>query len=49
MSLIDLKKSKDGPKKKKKFTVDEFIADAEDYAKGQPKICLLYTSDAADE
>lgn len=38
MSLIDLKKSKDGPKKKKKFTVDEFIADAEDYAKGQPKI-----------
>jgi len=38
MSLIDLKKSKDGPKKKKKFTVDEFIADAEDYAQGQPKI-----------
>ncbi|SEL50837.1 plasmid segregation centromere-binding protein ParG [Colwellia chukchiensis] len=38
MSLSDLKKSKDGPKKKKNFTVDEFIADAENYAKGQPKI-----------
>ncbi len=38
MSLSDLKKSKDGPKKKKKFTVDEFIADAENYAQGQPKI-----------
>ena len=38
MSLRDLKKSKDGPKKKKQFTVDEFIADAENYAQGQPKI-----------
>jgi len=38
MSLRDLKKSKDGPKKRKKFTVDEFIADAENYAQGQPKI-----------
>lgn len=38
MSLSDLKKSADGPKKKKKFTVDEFIADAENYAQGQPKI-----------
>jgi hypothetical protein len=38
MSLSDLKKSDDSPKKKKKFTVDEFIADAENYAKGQPKI-----------
>jgi len=38
MSLSDLKKSKDGPKKKKQFTVDEFIADAENYAQGQPKI-----------
>jgi len=38
MSLSDLKKSKDGPKKRKTFTVDEFIADAENYAQGQPKI-----------
>lgn len=38
MSLIDLKKSKDGPRKKKKFTVDEFIADADNYAQGKPKI-----------
>ena len=38
MSLSDLKKSKDGPRKKKQFTVDEFIADAENYAQGQPKI-----------
>jgi hypothetical protein len=38
MSLRDLKKSKDDPKKKKEFTVDEFIADAENYAQGQPKI-----------
>ena len=38
MSLTDLKKSKDGPKKKKQFTVDEFIADAENYAQGKPKI-----------
>lgn len=38
MSLADLKKSSDGSKKKKTFTVDEFIADAENYAKGKPKI-----------
>jgi hypothetical protein len=38
MSLTDLKKSKDGPKKKKQFTVDEFIADAENYAQGKAKI-----------
>ena len=38
MSLRDLKKSKDSPKKRKKFTVDEFIADAENYAKGKAKI-----------
>ena len=38
MSLRDLKKSKDGPKKKKQFTVDEFIADAENYAQGKPAI-----------
>lgn len=38
MSLIDLKKSTNGPKKKKAFTVDEFIADAENYAKGKPEI-----------
>lgn len=38
MSLIDLKKSTDNKPKKKKFTVDEFISDAEDYAIGQPKV-----------
>lgn len=38
MSLTDLKKSKDGPKRKKQFTVDEFISDAENYAQGKPKI-----------
>ncbi len=38
MSLRDLKKSKDGPQKKKQFTVDEFIADAENYAQGKPTI-----------
>lgn len=38
MSLTDLKKSKVGKIKRKNFTVDEFISDAEDYAKGQPKI-----------
>jgi hypothetical protein len=38
MSLTDLKKSTDGQKKKKKFTVDEFIADAENYAQGKPEI-----------
>lgn len=38
MSLSDLKKSKDGKAKKRQFTVDEFISDAENYAKGAPKI-----------
>lgn len=38
MSLSDLKKSNDHKTKKKTFTVDEFISDAEDYAKGAPKI-----------
>lgn len=38
MSLTDLKKSKDSKTKKKNFTIDEFISDAEDYAKGAPKI-----------
>jgi len=38
MSLSDLKKSKDGKIKRKAFTVDEFIADAENYAKGSPEI-----------
>ena len=38
MSLIDLKKSQGGQVKKKNFTIDEFICDAEEYAKGAPKI-----------
>lgn len=42
MSLIDLKKSKDGPNSKEnvkeQFTIDEFIADADNYAKGAPQI-----------
>ncbi len=38
MSLTDLKKNTDGKKDKKVFTIDEFIADAENYAKGKPKI-----------
>ncbi|WP_076417460.1 hypothetical protein [Colwellia sp. UCD-KL20] len=38
MSLSDLKKSKDGNTKKRQFTVDEFISDAENYAKGAPEI-----------
>ena len=38
MSLSDLKKSKDGKSKQKKFTVDEFISDAENYARGAPEI-----------
>lgn len=38
MSLTDLKKSKVHKVKNKKFTVDEFISDAENYAKGTPKI-----------
>lgn len=38
MSLTDLKKTKDHRIKKKKFTIDEFISDAENYAKGMPEI-----------
>ena len=38
MSLSDLKKSKDNRPKKKSFTIDEFIADADNYAKGEPEI-----------
>jgi len=38
MSLTDLKKSTDGRGKKRKFTVDEFISDADNYAKGAPEI-----------
>ena len=38
MSLTDLKKGKNTKVKKQSFTIDEFIADAEDYAKGAPKI-----------
>lgn len=38
MSLTDLKKGQGKKVKRKEFTVDEFIADAENYAKGHPKI-----------
>lgn len=38
MSLTDLKKNKDDKKPRKKFTVDEFISDAENYAKGKPEL-----------
>ena len=38
MSLTDLKKGNKATVKKKSFTVDEFISDAEDYAKGKPKL-----------
>jgi len=38
MSLTDLKKSTDSKTQKKTFTIDEFIADAENYAKGTPEI-----------
>lgn len=38
MSLSDLKKTTQGKEKKKDFTVDEFIADAENYALGHPEI-----------
>jgi len=38
MSLIDLKKGNGSKKKKKVFTIDEFIADAENYAQGAPQI-----------
>jgi len=45
MSLTDLKKSKDSKAKTKTFTIDEFISDAEDYAKGAPKIVSELTAD----
>jgi hypothetical protein len=38
MSLTDLKKTTQGKAKKRNFTVDEFIADAENYALGHPEI-----------
>lgn len=38
MSLTDLKKSKKAVTKKKAFTIDEFISDADNYAKGKPEI-----------
>ncbi|WP_448212505.1 ribbon-helix-helix protein, CopG family [Colwellia sp. MEBiC06753] len=38
MSLTDLKKGQGKAVKKKKFTVDEFISDAENYAKGTPQL-----------
>jgi hypothetical protein len=44
MSLTDLKKGKDSKTKKKNFTIDEFISDAEDYAKGAPKIVSELTN-----
>lgn len=44
MSLTDLKKGKDSKVKKKKFTIDEFISDAENYAKGAPKIVSELTN-----
>ena len=44
MSLTDLKKGNESKAKKKKFTVDEFISDAENYAKGAPKIVSELTN-----
>ncbi len=38
MSLTDLKKGKDSKATKEQFTVDDFIADADNYAKGAPQI-----------
>jgi len=38
MSLTNLKKSKGSKITKEKFSVDDFIADAENYAKGSPQI-----------
>jgi len=42
MSLTDLKKNKDRSNSKEnvkeQFTIDEFIADADNYAKGSPQI-----------
>lgn len=45
MSLTDLKKGAASKAKKKNFTIDEFISDAEDYAKGVPKIVSELTND----
>jgi hypothetical protein len=42
MSLTDLKKNKDSSssqgKSKGQFTIDEFIADADNYARGEPQL-----------
>ena len=46
MSLTDLKKGKNSKKRRKNFTIDEFISDAEDYAKGAPKIVSELTNEA---
>ncbi|MEY8216396.1 MAG: hypothetical protein RPR97_18160 [Colwellia sp.] len=46
MSLTDLKKGKDNKAKKRNFTIDEFISDAENYAKGTPKIVSELTNNA---
>jgi len=45
MSLTDLKKGNDKRSIKKNFTIDEFISDAEDYARGAPKIVSELTND----
>jgi hypothetical protein len=45
MSLTDLKRNKGEKSKKKNFTIDEFISDAEDYAKGKPKIVSELSQD----
>ncbi len=49
MSLTDLKKGKDSKTKKKSFTIDEFIADADNYAKGAPKIVSKLTLDGVND
>ena len=38
MSFIDLKKGNQNKVKHKNFTVDEFIADAKNYAEGKPEV-----------
>jgi hypothetical protein len=48
MSLTDLKKGRNHKVKKKHFTVDEFISDAEDYANGTPKIVSELIQDDAN-
>lgn len=47
MSLTDLKKTKDSRSKRDNFTIDEFISDAENYAKGAPKIVSQLSSNAS--